>query len=94
MSRRPGIGKEWAEKFYSEWYRGDYSIVNGHKVKPPKYYDGLVEKLAPSTMRRVKGERACARTQDEIDAEYARGYVREEVKRSAISTLGRKDIEL
>lgn len=91
MSRRPGIGREWAKQFYSEWYRGDFSVVNGRKVKPPKYYDSLVEKLAPGVMLSVKDERKVARTQEEIDADYSRGYIREEVKRSAISTLGRKD---
>lgn len=92
MSRRPGIGSGWAKMFYDEWYRGDYSIVNGHKVKPPKYYDSLVEKFAPSTLRRVKDERKVARSQDEIDRDYSRGYIREEVKNAAISTLSRKDI--
>lgn len=92
MSRRPGIGRAWAEKYYMNWYQGDYSIVNGHKVKPPKYYDSIVEKFSPEVMRRVKADRKSARTQDEIDTEYRRGYVREEVKNAAITTLGRKGV--
>ncbi|AXH77655.1 MAG: replication initiator protein [Microviridae sp.] len=90
MSRRPGIGSDWAKLFYREWYQGDYSVVNGRKVKPPKYYDSLVEKLSPSTLHSVKECRKSARSQDEIDSDYSRGYVREEVKRSAVSTLSRK----
>lgn len=92
MSRRPGLGHGWAAQFLHEWYRNDYAVVNGHKVKPPKYYDSIVEKFTPELMRKVKADRKAARTQDEIDSDYRRGYVREEVKAAAITTLGRKDI--
>ena len=66
--------------------------MNGHKVKPPKFYESIIEKWTPEVMRRVELERASARTQDEIDEAYRRGYVREEVKAAAITTLGRKNI--
>lgn len=92
MSRRPGIGRAWAEKYYGDWYRDDFSIMNGHKVKPPKYYDGLVEKFAPAVMSKVKSDRIASRSQDEIDSEYSRGYVREEVKNASIRLLSRKEI--
>lgn len=42
MSLRPGIGADWIRLYRSDVYRGDgdaYCVVNGMKVKPPRYYD-------------------------------------------------------
>lgn len=39
MSRRPGIGAGWIEKFGAEVYPRDSVIVRGREVKPPRYYD-------------------------------------------------------
>ena len=43
MSRRPGIGKEWFEKYKEDVYPNDYVVVRGKKARPPKYYDKLLE---------------------------------------------------
>lgn len=34
-----GIGKPWLDKWATDVYPNDYVIVNGKKMKPPKYYD-------------------------------------------------------
>ena len=39
MSRRPGIGKPWLERYQTDVYPHDYVVINGRKCKPPKYYD-------------------------------------------------------
>lgn len=39
MSRRPGIGAGWLEKWSSDVYPSDIVIVRGTKTKPPRYYD-------------------------------------------------------
>lgn len=39
MSLKPGIGADWLKKWKTDVYPHDYVIVNGVKVKPPKYYD-------------------------------------------------------
>lgn len=44
MSLRPGIGAPWLEKFSSDVYPRDYVVVRGKKMRPPKYYDKLIEK--------------------------------------------------
>mgnify|MGYP000030904861 CR=1 FL=1 len=43
MSRRPGIGKKWLEKYKSDVFTGDFIILNGKKIRPPKFYDGQFE---------------------------------------------------
>lgn len=39
MSRNPGIGKPWLDKFAKDVYTNDYVVIDGKKVRPPKYYD-------------------------------------------------------
>lgn len=39
MSLRPAIGKQWINRYLSDVYPHDYTIVNSKKCKPAKYYD-------------------------------------------------------
>lgn len=57
MSRRPGIGREWYEKYRQEIYRDDSVLRNGKPVKPPRYYDRLEELRNPNRMKEVKRKR-------------------------------------
>lgn len=57
MSRRPGIGKEWFDKFNSGVFPSDFIIMRGKKIKPPKYYDTLYERLSPSEHLQLKNQR-------------------------------------
>jgi len=43
QSRRPGIGKPWLEKWKTDVFPNDFCVINGKKVKVPKYYDALVK---------------------------------------------------
>lgn len=46
MSRRPGIGAKWFDKYFvSDVDHRDGCIINGRPMKVPRYYDKLVEKL-------------------------------------------------
>lgn len=89
MSRRPGIGRGWFDKFGDDWYAKDELIVNGRKCKPPKYYDSAMEKRAPGVLCSVKRERvkAAVATGHEL---RVRGYVREEVKKATVAFLRRE----
>ncbi|QXP08545.1 MAG: replication initiator protein [Arizlama microvirus] len=44
-SLKPGIGAAWFEKYHASVYPHDYIIFNGRKVRPPRYYDKLYEKM-------------------------------------------------
>jgi len=47
MSRNPGIGAKWIDKFRCEVYPADGVVVRGQIVKPPRYYDLRSERWAP-----------------------------------------------
>lgn len=57
MSLKPGIGSRWLEKFKTDVYPRDYVVVNGVKVKPPKYYDVLFEREDPGTFSELVAQR-------------------------------------
>jgi hypothetical protein len=57
MSRRPGIGKPWLDKYGEETYRDDYVVVNGTKMKPPKFYDRCFDVVSPDEMADIKARR-------------------------------------
>lgn len=58
MSRRPGIGSTWFDKYESDVFPRDYVVIRGGtKVKPPKYYSGKYELTHPLTMEDIKQAR-------------------------------------
>ena len=57
MSRRPGIGKPWLDKFSSDVYPSDFVVLRGVKMKPPSYYDKIYEVDNPLNMSTLKEQR-------------------------------------
>lgn len=57
MSRRPGIGKGWYEKFKADVYPSDRVIVRGVVTRPPRFYDGLLGSEDRSTLEFLKIKR-------------------------------------
>lgn len=57
MSRRPGIGKDWFEKFKSDCYPSDSVIMRGKEFHPPKYYDRQFELDSPVDFAKLKNKR-------------------------------------
>lgn len=78
MSRRPGIGKLWFDKFTSDVYPSDFIIVNGAKVKPPKYYDSQFEVIDPDLLSVVKSQRKFRGEKHSFDNSLDRLRVREQ----------------
>lgn len=54
MSRRPGIGANWFEKFGADVYPSDQVITNGHPGKPPRYYYKRLEAVDPERAEAVR----------------------------------------
>lgn len=54
MSRRPGIGAEWINKYQSDIYPKDILIVNGLTLRPPKYYDTKYQGIEELKIERSK----------------------------------------
>lgn len=58
-SLKPGIGYDWFQRYFESVYPHDYVIFNGRKVRPPRYYDKLYERMTGYSVKRdvsVAGE--------------------------------------
>ena len=57
VSRRPGIGREWYNKFGKYLRDHDFAIINGKKMRPAKYYDRLFDLANPDEFQEIKNRR-------------------------------------
>lgn len=59
MSRRPGIGYEWFQRYQNDIYPSDEMPIPGRFVfcQPPKYYDGFRKETHPEEMQRIQDQR-------------------------------------
>lgn len=57
MSRRPGLGRSWFERFADELWPADRVVMDGREHPVPRYYSGLLEKAQPAEYAAVKNER-------------------------------------
>lgn len=89
MSRRPGIGKGWLDKFSSDVYRNDEVVLNGRSMKPPKFYDSQFEIAFPDDFAVVKSKRVRAALSRSADNTSERLLVREKCKASQVKLLVR-----
>lgn len=55
MSRRPGIGFAWLQKFKSDVYPDDFVLARGMKMLPPRFYD---QQLSEEELQQVKRRRS------------------------------------
>ncbi len=81
MSRRPGVGKPWYDKFKdTDVYNRDEVIIRENlKGKPPKYYDSLYEVDNPKEFTILKDNRIKKAERSE-DNTLLRLKTREQVK--------------
>lgn len=57
-SRNPGLGAGWFQEFKGDVLSTDRVIIrNNLKVRPPKYYDYIVQRDAPDLMDQIKLKR-------------------------------------
>lgn len=57
VSRMPGLGKPWFDQNLNFLLHHDFVVCRGKKVRPPKYYDRLMEKLHPEAFAKIKEKR-------------------------------------
>lgn len=57
MSLKPGIGAGWLEKYFDDVYPKDEVILRERKLKPPRFYDRVLEKTLPKLHAKIKSQR-------------------------------------
>lgn len=89
MSRRPGIGSRWFDEFKGDILKGGFVVINGKKVRPPKYYDSLIELDNKDVFVRIKRSRVIAAKKVADNNTSSRHRVREKVTQARVSKLVR-----
>lgn len=89
MSRRPGIGKPWFDKYMTDVFPSDFVIMRGAKMRPPKYYDTLFEVRYPYDFMDVKEAREASADDYRFDNTPERLSVREKVQLAKLKMLVR-----
>lgn len=91
FSNRPGIGQPWLDKFQKDVYPHDYIIVDGRKMRPPKYFDRKFDEFDPETFLWIKEARQPQTQADVFDLQLEmqphRLAAREEVVASRLTTF-------
>lgn len=86
MSLKPGIGGKWFDLYSSDVYAGhDYVVINGHKCRPPRYFDRLLEKHDPERHAELKDSRKATAARFEADNTPDRLAVKETVRAAALA---------
>lgn len=88
MSRMPGIGREWALQYKSDYFPSDFIVLEGKKFPVPKFYFNL---LSPEEQKFVRDERrfeasSMLRQMERCDA---RRFCKREVRDARISSMSR-----
>lgn len=90
MSRRPGIARDWFERYQSDIYPADIVVTRGRESRPPRYYDSLYEIHSPEGYKNIKIQREeKASLRDIEESSTARRLVREKVLKLKLQKLPR-----
>lgn len=90
MSRRPGIGKPWFDRYKGDVFPSDEVVIRGRAMRPPKYYDRLFELAYPSDFAKLKRLRKAEGIRLSVLHPEARLHIREKIAELRFRQLARK----
>ncbi len=89
MSRKPGVGAKWLEKYATDVYPDDFVILKGKRMRPPRYYDQNLEVLEPENYRKIQWTRKRNLRKHADNNTPERLEVREKIQRKKMELLVR-----
>lgn len=90
MSRRPGLGSKWIERFHRDVYPSDEVVLSGRRLRPPRFYDERLPEDELASVKDARKVRAAARAAGETPEDRARQLeVSERVREARLGLLGR-----
>lgn len=92
MSLKPAIGALWLGRWFSDVYPAGKVLANGVKVKAPRYYDKLFQKLMPEEFELLQAKRYLEAQGRAAEHTQARLDVKEAVTLAATKALQRNKI--
>lgn len=92
MSRNPGLGAGWFEKFGGDVFPRDECILNGRHFKVPRFYDNRLKDRDPETFADVKAQRK-VRSQDNPNFSPERLRAKERIVQQRIRERRKRNAE-
>lgn len=92
MSRKPGIGATYIEKYSNDVYQSDSVIINGKEAKVPKYYDRWFKENFPDEYAEIQLDRMERSRKHLADQSWQRLEVKEEVAAASLTFKQRNSI--
>lgn len=89
MSRNPGLGRRWIEKYKTSVYPHDRVVIQGKRQKPPRYYDQVLKHLDNDQLELVKKERETRALQNSGNQVPERLRAGETIQLAALKQLKR-----
>ena len=92
MSRRPGIARDFVEKYLSDIYPSDIVICSDgkRKLRPPKYYDKIYDNVDHEALKALKDQRKNYIKQKDVDPQ--RLFAREIIMKDRVTMKKRSAI--
>lgn len=88
MSRRPGLGASWYDKFKGDLYPSNECIIEGRRYSVPRYYALKMAEEDPGLAARIKKKAEEFGIKNVGEQSYARMNVKEEIAR--LNLINRK----
>lgn len=79
MSLKPGIGRKWVEKWWTDVFPQGTVVVRGKEARPPRYYEKLFEERDPLAAEATNYGRFLEAQKQIAHTSYERLAVREKV---------------
>lgn len=93
MSRRPGIGSKWYEKYGRDCFPGDRAVMEGQEYKVPRYYwKRFEEEGDPAVVEDVAWKRELKALARKADSTPDRRLVREVVAERRAAMFGERGL--
>lgn len=86
MSRRPGIGRAWLDKWLGDVYPNDAVISEGREYRPPRYYENILATTRPRLAAHLKSLRIA----ENSDKDPLRETPRERILRAKLKERKRQ----
>lgn len=67
MSKNPGLGQSWFQKYKSDVYPSDFVVIDGKPRKPPRYYDKQLPEAELEAIKRVRRAKSLLKPEERTD---------------------------
>lgn len=92
MSRRPGIGHGWWEKYRTDAFPDDFIVLEGKKVPVPRYYAEQMKKEDPTGWEQIAKQREMSAAKRAADNVPERREVRAAVTKAKTALSRRRKL--